>query len=167
MTKKCLISTDLKEYSFDYNCCSVSSLFNKITSFNKNENVKIVVGSLGFGLKDIHYEYGFENDRKYKDYKTKNGMDIHCWLEDSEGNIIDKYFDIYNLICKINNKKTLFNKEMVFKQKKETLKRMGIHYRPITDIKLQEKIFLSMNKPIIKDTGITKEQMKVLFKSLF
>ena len=171
MSKINKVNFDLKpfnkgEYSFQsFNCCSVNVLMNKMVSCMKGEDYKIVVGSLGFGMdNNPHYEYGFKKDKKnLNSYKNKGGVDVHCWLETPEGVIMDKWCSEYNFICGVHNKKVLFKKETIFTQHKDNLKRMGLHYKPIKNLKLQEKIFMYMNRQVPRTLPITLRDMKTMF----
>jgi|TARA_R100000750_G_C2271181_1_gene67534 hypothetical protein len=118
---------------------------------------KICVGSLGFGLKDnIHYEYGYENEKELKEkyVKGKGMFDIHFWLEDMEGNIIDLFYYEYLILCKINGVKTLFNRVCLLRKKKEMLSRMGIHYLKIKDEKLKKEVSEKVLKTLCSNIKI-------------
>ena len=133
----------LMKSMFMFGCCLNNSLMNKET-YEKEFGIKTIikVGSLGFGLKDIHYEYGCKNEKELKEkyVKGEKMFNIHFWLEDSEGNIIDLFYYEYLMICKNNGVKCLFNRPCLLRKKKEMLSRMGIHYLEIKNKKLRKEI---------------------------
>ncbi len=149
-------SPNVSEISFTLNQCFLDALFNKVFFISENspKHYRIVVGSLGFGLdKNPWYEFGFKKDRKnVRDYTNAGGMDVHCWLEDTDGNIMDKFHKTYKIIASVRGKKMLFNKECIFNKDKKTLKRMGLHYKEIDNRVLQKKLFHN----VIKNSNITQ-----------
>ena len=86
----------------------------------KDLRLKVTYGSLGFGLpheKPIHYEHGqidatlatfIDSAETYTDIgddgKETVLMDIHSWLEDSEGNIFDVFEGRWKDVCVYRDK---------------------------------------------------------------
>tara|TARA_R110000868_G_scaffold31916_5_gene116596 strand:- start:7 stop:474 length:468 start_codon:yes stop_codon:yes gene_type:complete len=144
----------LNNLFYSFGSCLQNSIINKKTLKDKyGIETTIKVGSLGFGLKDnVFYEYGYLNEKKFeKNYKKDNGLfDLHFWLEDTNGNIIDCFYYEYNSICRINNVKCLFKQYSLIRNKKELLKRMGIHYLELNNKKLGKKIIKEVTYTVYK-----------------
>ena len=149
---------------YSFGCCLQNSICNQITLKEKyGIETEIKVGSLGFGMKErVFFEYGYLDEKVFeKKYNSGNNrFDLHFWLEDKEGNIIDCYYYNYNFICEIQNVKCLFKQHSLIRHKKEMLKRMGVHYVELTNKKLIREASRNVLKSCCKDQKTVNKHIK-------
>ena len=120
---------------FKFNHCIHSSLHN--ITCDEYKDCKVVVGSLGFGSRFPFYEYGGKDYKVVSDFIHNGKMDLHCWLETPNGDVVDTFHYEYFCSCKVNKRQVKVNKNkkgvnvnVPFKLNYKFLKNQGLHYLP-------------------------------------
>jgi hypothetical protein len=91
--------------------CWQQAVFNLEHAY-KDQNLKLVLGSLGIGKRDPWFEFGGENWDRVAQFKKQSGdlfgrrqWDVHVWLENEDGKIFDVISQHVVQVARIRRKK--------------------------------------------------------------
>lgn len=118
--------------------------FHNMVNFYSGKQLKIVCGSLGIGIHAPFFEYGGPNYSTLSDFKNSYGSwDVHCWLEDKDGNVFDIFTPHMVRVERMRGKRTAYRARDVVSGSKAHLQRMGLVYIPAPKT-IQREICKSM-----------------------
>jgi hypothetical protein len=97
-----------KAPTYIVNHCWWNSMANKDNYYSQQgKRLRLVFGTMSVEGKVLFGNENHTDDdwlRHLVDDKNERGLDAHCWLEDEEGNIYDKFFSSYESIACLDDK---------------------------------------------------------------
>jgi len=138
--------------------CFTQSIYNLENGYS-DRNLKIVVGSLGIGIKTPFYEHGGLDRKTVSQFlrpyipssfrgtvkrNTFSGSDIHVWLETCDGGVYDIVDPLWLNVAFVRGLDLHVDLRQILENKdKDDLRKIGLHYYPAPEA-LQLEIIKAM-----------------------